>query len=124
MGGDASFTWHNKRKGSEAIFERLDRFVITSTWYDIFALSKVDALDTYGSDRALLLKIIPAAQRIQVRGRKRFHFEQKWFFDKTFVEDFLMEWKKLGGNTLPKRLSKSQDFLTTWAGSRFDSLGK
>lgn len=121
-----SLTWYNKRKEGDAVAERLDRFLASRLWCDSFPEARVHPIDLFGSDhRPLLLQIHNKTGKAIDAGVKRFFFEDKWFLDKTFIPDFLLEWKDQDGSiALPSRLAHCQRFLTTWAGERFNMLSK
>ena len=44
------FTWNNRRSGTEAISERLDRFRVSCFWLDIRWSTRSEILDWRGSD--------------------------------------------------------------------------
>lgn len=119
-------TWFNKQLKERAIFEKLDRFVSTSNWRDMFVNFEIQTLDFYGSDHTPLLLKIHRAKQLTIRGEKgRFYFEGKWMLEKNFLPDFLQEWKHSSfESSLPDRLLNTQVFLTSWAGTRFDAMKK
>ncbi|KAL6549238.1 hypothetical protein OROHE_009083 [Orobanche hederae] len=123
---DASFTWSNKRSDGKEIRARLDRYLMNMKWLELFSNSNVTTLDFYGSDHQALLLTMEAGDQVRLqKGRKRFHFEQKWFLDKNFIHDFLVQWLNLPNvSSLPSKLDQSKHFLRYWAGTRFNRLGK
>lgn len=87
----AGFTWSNKRANDSEIRARLDRFLMNSKWLELFPHAEFKTLDYYGSDhQALLLSLKQDVNAHFFEGKKRFHFEQKWFLKDNFVNDFLM----------------------------------
>lgn len=125
QGHDSPFTWYNKKKGVDAIFERLDRMVANTAWFEMFPLFSVKVLDFYGSDhRPLVLDLRKSACK-KTFVKRRFYFEGKWLMEDSFIPEFLWRWEDRGGfSSLPDRLRDCQEFLKQWAGQRFDGLGK
>ncbi|KAK6128823.1 hypothetical protein DH2020_037459 [Rehmannia glutinosa] len=56
-GGDF-FTWVGKRSQTEIIFEKLDRFVCTEEWRQLYPVARATSLEFYGSDHRPLEIII------------------------------------------------------------------
>ena len=48
--GSGIFTWNNRRSGTEAISERLDRFLVSCFWLDTRWFTRSEILDWRGSD--------------------------------------------------------------------------
>lgn len=114
------------RGGGDEIFARLDRFVLSESWSNLFPIHNIKTLDFYGSDhRPVLLQFVQPKTSCKKLEARRFHFEHKWLGDKNFEKDFISEMQCfLGDNSLPEVLTKCQAFLKRWAGTRFDALGK
>ncbi|XP_057775203.1 uncharacterized protein LOC130994187 [Salvia miltiorrhiza] len=65
------------------------------------------------------------SDKVKNFGVGRFHFEDKWFLDKSFVPDFLCERTALSHvGDLPTRMAHCEDCLKKWAGKKFNGLGK
>ncbi|KAH6793506.1 hypothetical protein C2S52_003983 [Perilla frutescens var. hirtella] len=91
--GDQTMTWFNRRKNGEEVWERLDRFFINESWMGLFPEAQIRVLDLYGSDhRPIFIRVLHPKQRHLIGGLRRFHFEDKWFLDSSFVPDFLQHW--------------------------------
>ncbi|XP_057770939.1 uncharacterized protein LOC130990727 [Salvia miltiorrhiza] len=122
---DCGYTWTNKRK-DEPIFERLDRFLGNATWNTTYTNSAYQALDFFRSDhRPILCRLESTDRNITNFGKGRFHFEDKWFFDKKFTPDFVCEWSSNHYiSDLPGRLNRCKEFLEQWAKERFQKMDK
>lgn len=120
------FTWSNKRSGEEEIRAPLDRYHMNTKWLELFPNSRMTTLDFYGSDHQALLLTLEAGDPVNLKkGNKCFHFEQKWLLDKNFIDDFLMQWLSSPNvSSLPSKLEQSKHFLSSWAGTCFNRLGK
>lgn len=71
------FTWAGNRH-QHAIKSKIDRFLATSTWQDLFPEVTVQMLDWIGSDhRPLLLSI---ADR-KWKGNKLFRYDNRWKYN-------------------------------------------
>ncbi|XP_073060288.1 uncharacterized protein [Primulina eburnea] len=89
------FTWSNRRKGDDAIFARLDRFVCNLDWRRRFPTASVENLDYFGSDhRPISLTLVPRAHRIIKKYPRRFTFEHKWLLEDDFTQTFKLNWDK------------------------------
>lgn len=71
------FTWCNRREGNEYINERLDRFLATSEWSQIFLDSSVvHDFAAYLNHRPIWINT--EGQGRLIRGRRTFRFESIW----------------------------------------------
>lgn len=52
---DKSYTWFNKKRVGEAVFERLDRFLVNQPWLRAFPETMTTNLDFFGSDHQPIL---------------------------------------------------------------------
>ena len=72
------FTWRNGRNGAAFVEERLDRFVATIEWRELFPKAIVHHLTVAYSDHDLiLLDLVPAIYPQRRRCRIQ-RFEEKW----------------------------------------------
>ena len=51
----SGFTWSNHRYGEDFIRERLDRFLATEQWRNLYAQAKIMHLEEAGSDHSPIL---------------------------------------------------------------------
>lgn len=81
------FTWTNNQIFSETIQERLNRYLVTSSWKSVFRDARVSHLDYYGSDhRKILLDISKPNQHDGRILMKPFQFEPLWQSDSIFKQ--------------------------------------
>ncbi|XP_057811420.1 uncharacterized protein LOC131025639 [Salvia miltiorrhiza] len=100
---DAAFSWYNKRKGDDARFLMLDRFLCNRMMEDTFDFGEVKVLDTHGSDHNPLLL------SLSVRND---HFERG------------NGYKSQECRPLHDRLERCQSFLKAWSRDKFESPTK
>ncbi|KAL6508948.1 hypothetical protein OROHE_021507 [Orobanche hederae] len=122
---DSSFTWKG-RGGGETIFERLDRFVGNCLWSEFFPGANIKVFDFYSSDnRPLWCNMGDKEGQLVRKGKGRFHFEDKWFMEKSFVPDLLCEWRSLAGEAdLSRKIARCGNFLEMWSRERCNVNGK
>ncbi|KAL5579373.1 hypothetical protein UlMin_011815 [Ulmus minor] len=95
------FTWANKQLGSDFIQERLDHYVCTLAWGQLFPNSRCQHLNFYSSDhRAIKIMLGPSlvwVRKNSNRARKgRFHFEELWATDEECRQVVSSAWGKRG----------------------------
>lgn len=74
------FTWSNRRYDSNLIEERLDRFLCTQNWKELFKGAKAYNVEACGSDHLPIMIDICKKCRLDTNyGRsRRFHYENFW----------------------------------------------
>lgn len=79
--GDA-YTWVNRRRQEDLVFERLDRFVGTMNWRLLYPTAKVLSLEFFHSDhRPICLQLncfSPLKRAISLSSKNIFRFERFW----------------------------------------------
>ncbi|KAK3211832.1 hypothetical protein Dsin_016538 [Dipteronia sinensis] len=75
----ARFTWSNKRDGTAAIAERLDRSICNKEWRDMFPNSVVRHLDFWKSDHQPL--VLECLDKITHRGNGNSKNGRSFFFE-------------------------------------------
>ncbi|KAL5736640.1 hypothetical protein ACOSQ2_031428 [Xanthoceras sorbifolium] len=75
------FTWCNGRKNQDFVQERLDRFVSSLDWQQLFPFLVVSHLDSWGSNhRPILVDFRGSGNNCvdESKGGGRFHFKEIW----------------------------------------------
>ncbi|KAL5576068.1 hypothetical protein UlMin_017767 [Ulmus minor] len=95
------FTWANKQLGSDFIQERLDRYVSTLAWGQLFPNSRCQNLNFYNSDhRAIKIMLGPSLVWVRKKSngsrKGRFHFEELWATDEECRRVVSFAWGKGG----------------------------
>lgn len=76
----STYTWTNKQSTSIAIFERLDRALVTVQWSQNFTQAYVNHLPRIHSDHAPIL----LRTKETLRHKPNFKFENGWLVDPEF----------------------------------------
>ncbi|KAL8461605.1 hypothetical protein ACS0TY_032911 [Phlomoides rotata] len=111
------FTWQQRRRGKTDILEKLDRYVASREWMDLFPDSTVNNLEFFGSDhRAIQTSFTHETNLPSKMLKGRFFFENKWMLDNDFKQIVANSWNQSEATlNLPNRISKCGDYLTKWA---------
>ncbi|WCJ24603.1 hypothetical protein M5689_006549 [Euphorbia peplus] len=84
------YTWFNRRSGIDSIWERLDRVIVDTQWFNLFPGAQVTTLPRIDSDHnPIIIEMIPPSG--QVRQRRRFRFKPMWIQLGTYVEDMMFK---------------------------------
>lgn len=101
------FTWLNKRRGRDTIFEKLDRFVANSDWLSLFPTTKTLNLDFLHSDhRPVKLVFENRPYWRQDISSRRFKFENKWLLEDGFMDVVKEAWSGNEGINIAACLSR------------------
>ena len=96
MGFECSkYTWRNHFENGISIWERLDRCLVTNSWFLKFGGSKVYHLNCTSSDHVPIL-ISPFGLIPPIR-KKLFHFEQMWLSNPSCEEVVCSTWDSRSG---------------------------
>ncbi|XP_074300279.1 uncharacterized protein LOC141631518 [Silene latifolia] len=121
-----SFTWWNRRGGSEAIHERFDRALVSSSFLESCPSTILHHLDYDKSDHTpiKLSMFVPTKQK---KG-KRFRFEDMWATSKECEEVIRGAWAEVmdlnHGHVAPYRLDVCTRKLTEWSKVQFGDFRK
>lgn len=120
------YTWCNKRQGVDNILARLDRFICNYQWHSRFSFAEAENLAYFGSDhRPVLLCLQLDHSQKFLRKPKRFIFEHKWLLEEEFNTVFNQLWKEHRDHkSFPQWLLRCSQDLSSWAGNRFNHLGR
>ncbi|CAA0831099.1 Unknown protein, partial [Striga hermonthica] len=109
------FTWTNNRKGDQAIEEKLDRFLFSQNWLDLFPNSLIKIIPVASSDHSILLfDSNPGCE-----GRKnRFVFDARWLKSEGFNDIVVEAWNFIvPGHALfsiQQRLKNVRNAIIKW----------
>ncbi|XP_059070302.1 uncharacterized protein LOC131859988 [Cryptomeria japonica] len=97
------FTWNNRWSGEEAIFERLDRFLVSCFWVgdDLVTISEI--LDWKGSDH---WPIKFSASSFLAPKNPPFKFQLMWLQDSS-LHDLVAKWWREGGPSFGTAMKRS-----------------
>lgn len=116
----SKYTWQRCETRGNVIGERLDRFLSSMDWYDLFPDSVVDHLPIYLSDHALIF-LHPMERELRNRGKKRFCFETFWI-DNPDCENIIKEaWCKSDDVDVVRKVKICGRQLLAWASKEFGS---
>ena len=86
--GSRIFTWNNRRSGTQAILERLDRFLVSCFWLDIRWSTRSEILNWRGSDHwPIKLSVTP----FKTSKNPSFKFQLMWLRDPS-LQDLMIAW--------------------------------
>ncbi|XP_048498167.1 uncharacterized protein LOC125496683 [Beta vulgaris subsp. vulgaris] len=81
------YTWERARSPKKRIRDRLDRFIISRGWLDLFPEAFIEHSVRYSSDHvAVVLKESANSGGDRVRGSRGFRFETGWLLDESCEE--------------------------------------
>ncbi|XP_048493143.1 uncharacterized protein LOC125493698 [Beta vulgaris subsp. vulgaris] len=119
------FTWERGTNPATRIRERLDRFVASSSWTEVFPEAYVEHMGRYKSDHTPIMVCIGGnSRRRRKKRQKRFRFETAWLLEEECEPLVRKAWAGSVGESLETRLSLVARDLTVWSKDSLDVLGK
>lgn len=123
------FTWVNRRKEDQRIFERIDHFVGTIAWRLLYPTSLVSSLEFYHWDhRPLHIRLGAQNARIQQHAPlSRFtpRFEAAWIREPACLAMVIEGWRPFDDSlNLMTKISNCLYTLHQWAGKHLHVLSK
>lgn len=120
------YTWYNKKHGKDDILARLNRFLSSFDWINLFPMAKSENLNYFGSyHRPVCLCVCHRSIPVMDWHKKWFTFEHKWLLEDDFSDFLKKKWMKvIGIQSLLEKLSRSSEYLRSWAGECFSQLAK
>lgn len=119
------FTWRGVRSGEE-VAVRLDRFMATSDWTDIFHASRALNLMPSKSDHLPILIEVRELRPKKKRKKKRFRFEEGWLLGEDCQKMVELGWNvDSGGDPFSRicnKIQNTRDVLQEWSSSIFGNL--
>ncbi|XP_073019258.1 uncharacterized protein [Primulina eburnea] len=126
--GDA-FTWVNRRRTENLVFERLDKFEGSLNWRLLYPTAHASSMEFFHSDhRPICMKLTSAHSQGSAKkafSRTTFRFERFWLTEEDCGEIVQMGWGE--GNhsiPLPTRILQCKESLQTWARAKFQNIPK
>lgn len=119
----SQFTWERGRSPSTCIRERLDRFVCSGSWLDLYPSSVVEHTVRYKSDHSAIV-IRPHKVRMPTGKTRRIFFETSWLLDEECEAVVRDNWTGTAGEVFPGRVASMAQSLLGWSANKFKNLGK
>ena len=117
------YTWERGNSTSTCIRERLDRYIGTSSWLDLYPGMVVDHSLRYKSDHSAII-LRPIRYRRPKSKKRRYFFETTWLLDASCEDVVKSAWVNLPGAHMTERITHMAQSLVTWSGEKFGKLGK
>lgn len=118
-----TFTWQRGTEPGSVIRERLDRFLVSEEWHNLFPRSMVRHFPIYKSDHAPIL-LNTEAINFQNKEKRRFHFEALWLASEECRGVVESSWNGGGGSSLPVIIARCAEDLSKWAKGNFRAVKK
>lgn len=119
------YTWRGIRNHDE-IRVRLDRFLASSSWMDLFSTSKAVNLNPCKSDHLPILIEVRTPLPKKKRRRRRFRFEECWIHEEECKKLIEEGWGQTTGldpfYTIYNKISNTRTSLIKWSKGRFCKL--
>ncbi|XP_024178210.1 uncharacterized protein LOC112184169 [Rosa chinensis] len=119
------FTWRGIRHEVE-VKVRLDRFVTSNSWRDLFPKSRVIYLSPNESDHPPILLEVRNVRKRRRKRRKRFRFEEFWLREENWRRVVELGWDSATGDIsyakIANKITNKRDALLSWSHARFGSL--
>ena len=117
------YTWERGNNPSTCIRERLDRFISSPSWFDLFPMVTVEHSVRYKSDHSTIITRLNKTSRWRGR-KKRFYFETNWLLDDSCEAEVQRAWDNSCGDRLMGRIESMAHCLGQWSAIKFKNLGK
>lgn len=104
--------------------ERLDRFLVSQSWFNLFPNAVVHHLLKYKSDHTpILVQTKKKVRRRRNRG-KEFKFETAWLLDESCESIIKNAWDSSRDRDLVSRITSMANSLKSWSSDKYEDLGK
>ena len=114
------YTWERGLRSDTRIRERLDRFLVTMNWNQIFPDAFIEHLVRYRSYHAPILLRDGDQSQTRRRGKvKQFRFESGWLLDEGCERVVQQSWEETSELSIQDRLSVVGKNLLHWSKKRF-----
>lgn len=117
------YTWERGKVEATCIHERLDRFLCTPAWLDLYPSHVVEHLVRYKSDHALIITRPKKPSRPR-RKNRGFRFETSWLLDDQCESVVRQAWDGSAGLNISARLEAMAQQLLGWSKVSFTKLDK
>ncbi|XVE53746.1 hypothetical protein DITRI_Ditri03aG0027500 [Diplodiscus trichospermus] len=119
-----NFTWA-RGEGDDAVFERLDRCIVTDSWLSLFPqASEVHLVHSYSDHCPLLVRLLEASGD-RINGIKPIRFEDIWLKYDGCREVICSGWNLESAYSLDEisnKLASSRDKLVVWSGAEVGNI--
>ncbi|KAJ4799461.1 DNAse I-like superfamily protein [Rhynchospora pubera] len=106
-----AYTWTNKRNAVQAIYQRLDRVLVTPNWLELYPNAYVNHLPIIHSDHCpILLRVKKPPDRSVM-----FRVENWWLMDSSFNEEWIGTWNRAAGGMWHQRWGAVRSTMRGWA---------
>ncbi|KAL2893426.1 Glycylpeptide N-tetradecanoyltransferase, partial [Bienertia sinuspersici] len=118
------WTWERGNTVNTRVRERLDRFVASSSWCQIYPRVWVEHLLRYKLDPSpIVLRFTKQGTKKHKRG-KISKFETAWLLDDSCKATVKKAWEVASSVNMVEKLALVGNTLVQWSGEKFDDLGK
>lgn len=120
------YTWNNKRRGSNNIKQKLDRFLASKHWKDLIPQAIAKNCGFYGSDhRAVKLTLNHKKWVKKEPCYKPFTFENKWLLEDSFPDHAKNSWQQTNNkDNLLEKLKHCSSLIQSWAKGTVCNTGR
>ncbi|XP_057248945.1 uncharacterized protein LOC125494827 [Beta vulgaris subsp. vulgaris] len=117
-------TWERGRSPKSRIRERLDRFIVSHSWLNLFPESFIDHKVRYCSDHAVIVLRCLGNEGMPRRWDGGFRFETFWLLDDACEEVVRGAWSAAEGGRICEKLGVVARELQGWSKKAFGTLKK
>ncbi|XP_057246686.1 uncharacterized protein LOC130589442 [Beta vulgaris subsp. vulgaris] len=115
------YTWERGNTAATRIRERLDRFLCSASWFDLYSDFVVDHLLRYKSDHVAMV-LRPQTHNTRRKKNRGFRFETCWLLDEGCESVVKDAWVHSVGAELPQRLTSMARDLAGWSSVKFKKI--
>ncbi|XP_062017671.1 uncharacterized protein LOC133734024 [Rosa rugosa] len=119
------YTWQGIR-GGHLIKIRLDRFVASQSWKNLYSASRVLHLNPSTSDHLLILLEVREHMQTKRRRGRRFRFEELWLREEDCKQIVEQSWESGSGSDafskICDKIRRTRSALESWSFDKFRSL--
>lgn len=106
------YTWKNSKGTDNAIEEKLDRELVSSSWMQIFPNARLSNVTAPISGHSPLVLQTKVTERQLFQAK--FRFENRWFKEQGLEDMVRLSWHRYPGSDLIMRLALCANELETW----------
>lgn len=118
------YTWERGITTDTRIRERLDRFLASHTWLNLFPNASVEHLVRYQSDHEPILLRLQEHRKRKRKKKREFKFETSWLLDDSCEQIVRGAWENSDGQSFTEKIASVGRGLAVWSIDKFDELGK
>lgn len=111
---DENFTWERGQTPTTRIRERLDRFLGSQSWYNLFPKVEIQTLPRIASDHAPIILNSNGFLVSKYKGSLPFRMEPNWIQNKHSSEVFQKLWTQSSEISFLQKLANSVHGLSSW----------